>query len=87
MENLKSLLAAYFSILSFTCYVIIYTYPAGDWISGPSMILYFGAPIILTHIGLCVYYYLRRKSDWVLWFSGFLSLFSLLNVTYYVWSH
>lgn len=87
MENLKSVAAIYLALLSFTCYVIIYTYPAGDWIAGPFMIMVFGAPIMITHIGLCIYYYTKNKSNWIIWASVALSLFAVINVTHYVWSH
>ncbi|MBP7807980.1 MAG: hypothetical protein KA163_01685 [Bacteroidia bacterium] len=87
MENLKSVAAIYLALLSFTCYVIIYTYPAGDWIAGPFTIMIFGAPIVITHVGLCVYYYTKSKGNWIIWVSAILSLFSLINVTHYVFTH
>jgi hypothetical protein len=87
MENLKSVAVIYLALLSFTCYVIIYTYPAGDWVSGPFTIMFFGVPIIVTHITLCLFYYLKKKRNWIIWVSGVLAFFSLIDVSYYVYIH
>lgn len=87
MENFKAVSVIYLALLSFTCYVIIYTYPAGNWISGPFIIMVFGVPTLITHIGLCVFYYVKRKSNWVIWASGVFTALALINVAYYVYIH
>jgi hypothetical protein len=84
----RIILSLFLILISILCFIVIDTYPAGDdWITASIIETYIAPFIILMHLALSLTYYIGKKRNWLLITQASLSLLTISQVVWYIYSH